>query len=166
MSALVILSQCLFRTTLSVGLGVGLLHLGALYPIANAQQAGAGIDKALGNWTFQSVPYRDNTCQMSGTMQIRPDAKTGTLSCAFTAIEACIGQEQWIVQQTCSVERNGNQIAMRSSIINFIEADVFTDSYMPDHFILNVDSSTKMTGQLISTISAQVEFVKLEENVS
>ncbi|MEO9970344.1 MAG: hypothetical protein ABJG15_11090 [Hyphomonadaceae bacterium] len=103
---------------------------------------------------------------MSGTMQIRPDKDKSGLICAFTAVEACIGQDRWIVQQTCAVEHHGDQIAMRSSIINFIQSDIITETYAPDHFILKINSADKMTGRLISAVSAAVEFIRLEENVS
>jgi len=148
---------------------IGLLSatlLSASLSTASAQSADKGIDRAIGSWSFQSVPYRDETCQMSGTMQIRPDTDSVGLACAFTAVEACIGEDRWIVEQICSVDHNGDQLAMRSSIINFIEADTFTGSYMPDHFVLTIESASRMSGQIISSISAGVEFVRQEEAVS
>lgn len=156
------LSRNLIQTLVLTALIAGIF----LVPTALGQQAPKGTERAIGNWRFQSVPYRDHTCQISGTMQIRPDKQTGDLACAFTAVEACIGQDRWIVEQTCSVEKNGDQIAMRSSIINFIESDIIADTYMPDHFVLNIDSADRMSGQLISAVSAAVEFVRLQEIVS
>ena len=99
-------------------------------------------------------------------MQIRPDKDKIGVVCAFTAVEACIGEDRWVVEQTCEVEHHGDQITMRSSIINFIESDVITDTYAPDHFILKINSVDKMTGRLISAVSAAVEFIRLEEIVS
>lgn len=155
-----------FATRLSAGLGTATLALGLFAAHAEAQDTDSAINKALGNWAFQSVPYRDDTCQMSGTMQIRPNAETDGLSCAFTAVEACIGEDRWIVEQVCAVEHNGDQIAMRSSIINFIESDLVPGTYMPDHFVLRIDSGSKMSGKLISAVTADVEFVRQEDNVS
>jgi len=152
------------------GLGLALTGfltaLGVLAPVAEGQTTLTGTDRALGNWAFQSVPYREDTCQMSGTMQIRPGAQAGELACKFTSIEACTGQDAWIVEQTCAIKEYGDQIAMQSSIINFIESDAVTNTYMPDHFLLSIESRTRMTGQLISAVSAAVEFVREQENVS
>lgn len=166
MTTPVIQTRDLCRTRLWSHLGAAMLALGLFTSPAAAQDHPTSTDRALGNWTFQSVPYRDNSCQMSGKMQIRPSVETGGLSCAFTAVEACIGEDRWIVEQTCEVQQNGNQIAMRSSIINFIESDLVPETYVPDHFVLRIDSASKMSGQLISAITADVEFVRQEENVS
>ncbi len=155
------LAQFLFGTLFATLLSGGLTS-------ASAQ---SGAERAIGSWDFQSVPYRDDTCQMSGTMRIRPDRdasgrSTGELSCAFTAVEACIGQDRWIVEQICTVENSGDQLSISSSIVNFIEADTFTGSYLPDHFVLTIESASRMKGQIISSISAGVEFVRQEEAVS
>lgn len=138
---------------------------------ASGQSAKNGSERAIGSWSFQSVPYRDDTCQMSGTMHIRPQRDASSLnadglSCAFTAVEACVGQDRWIVEQICTVEQSANQLSIRSSIVNFIEADTFTGSYLPDHFVLTIESASRMKGQIISSISAGVEFVRQEEAVS
>ena len=99
-------------------------------------------------------------------MRIRPDAETGGLACAFTAVEACIGEDRWIVEQVCSVQQRGNNLSMHSSIINFIEADNFTGSYAPDHFVLTIESASRMSGKIVSSISAGVVFTRQEEAVS
>ena len=103
---------------------------------------------------------------MSGQMQIRPNPQTGGLACAFTAVEACTGQDRWIVEQVCAIEQSGDQLAIRSSIINFVEADEFTGSYQPDHFSLTLASANRMVGQIISSVSASVEFTRQEEALS
>ena len=103
---------------------------------------------------------------MSGEMRIRPDPETGGLACAFTAIEACIGQDRWIVEQVCAIEQSGDRLAIQSSIVNFIEADTFTGSYLPDHFTLTIASASRMYGQIISSVSAGVEFIRREEAIS
>jgi len=63
------------------------------------------------------------------------------------------------------VNRDG-QLSIKSSIENFLEAKEFTDSYVPDNFSLQVESRERMSGLLVSAVSAPVEFRRKPDNLS
>ncbi len=135
---------------------------------AQSADAPAGADKARieGSWKFQTEPYREGTCVLSGTMQIRPTETADQYNCQFTAIEDCQGQDRWVVQQTCEAARKDGRLSITSSITGFIEAEAITDAYQTDNFVLQITSSSVMDGWLVSAISAPVAFYRALDIVS
>ena len=125
-----------------------------------------GPSPVIGSWSFQTAPYRQGTCTMSGQMNIRPTSSANIFSCSFTATEECTGQDKWVVEQTCKAINREGRLSIESTIVNFLEAKQFTDSYVPDHFALRVVNRELMTGSLISAVSAPIEFRRDAENVS
>lgn len=125
-----------------------------------------GPSPIIGSWSFHSAPYREGTCIMSGNMSIRPTSSREIFSCSFTAVEDCEGQDKWVVEQTCKAINREGRLTIKSTIVNFLEAKAFTDSYAPDHFSLDVVSKELMTGALISAVTAPVEFRRDADNVS
>lgn len=125
-----------------------------------------GPSPIIGAWSFKSAPYRQESCTMSGNMNIQPTSSPNIFKCSFTATEECVGQDKWVVEQTCQAINREGRLSIESTIVNFLEAKPLTDSYQPDHFALNVVSRELMTGSLISAISAPIEFRRNAENVS
>lgn len=119
-----------------------------------------------GSWSFESARYRGGACVMSGHMNIRPTAKADVYACNFTALEDCTGQDTWVVEQSCKAVNRDGQLSIKSNIENFLEAKEFTDSYVPDNFSLQVESRERMSGLLVSAVSAPVEFRRKPDNLS
>lgn len=143
-------------------------HL-ASAPPAKAQandKAFIGSSPIVGSWSFRTAPYHEETCVMSGNMSIRPTETADVFNCSFTAVEECTGFDKWVVEQTCKAVNQDGRLSIRSTIVNFLEAREYTESYVPDHFGLEVVSRELMTGYLISAVSAPIEFRREADNVS
>lgn len=120
----------------------------------------------VGSWSFQTAPYRGETCVMSGNMNVQPTSSPDVFTCSFTATEECQGQDAWVVEQTCKAISRDGRVSIKSTIVNFLESKEFTGSYVPDHFALNLVSRELMTGSLVSAVTAPIEFRRNAENVS
>ena len=135
-----------------------------------APGAGATEDKdssdILGNWTFQTKPYREGRCVMSGTMRVTPDPEPGLYKCELTAVEVCSMWGRSVVLQQCSARRFGNQVSIRSEIDQFLESKLEGLVYVPDNFALTVQSAERMYGSLISAATAPAIFIRAEEGIS
>ncbi|MEO0882610.1 MAG: hypothetical protein AAFY34_07720 [Pseudomonadota bacterium] len=137
----------------------GVLAMGIALP-ASAQT------DIVGSWTFETDRYRAGVCQLYGTMKVRTTPEDGKYRCAITAVEDCQNEDRWVVEQTCSAYRAENTLSVRSTIVSFIEADVNPENYVPDHFALEIESSDRMNGSLVSAIIAPVEFRRTTEGIS
>jgi len=134
--------------------------------------ADADPNDILGAWSFQTQPYRDGQCVMTGTMFLTDDADgvDGKYDCELTALEMCSLWGQSVVRQTCEVRRFGNQVSVRSEIAEVLERkgelEGFSFNYVPDNFALTVKSASRMYGALVSAVSAPVEFRRRTEGIS
>ena len=144
------------------------IALGA--PFAVADQSDEDPGDILGVWSFQTQPYRDGSCLMTGTMHLSHDAEDGVYDCELTALEMCSLWGQSIVRQSCTARRFGNQVSVRSQIAEVLERkgemDGMSFNYVPDNFALTVKSSMRMYGSLVSAVNAPVEFRRSDEGVS
>ena len=120
----------------------------------------------LGNWTFQTKPYREGRCIMSGTARMTPDPEPGVYECELTAVEVCSLWGRSVVLQQCTARRFGNQVSIRSEIDQFLEMKMEGLLYVPDNFALTIQSSKRMYGSLVSAATAPVEFIRSEEGIS
>ncbi|MEO0550009.1 MAG: hypothetical protein AAFZ91_08810 [Pseudomonadota bacterium] len=120
----------------------------------------------LGSWTFQTQPYRDGRCLMTGTMRLTPDPEDGVYACELTAVEVCSMWGRSVVLQTCTVRRFGNQVSVRSTISQMLEQKTEGLIYVPDNFTLTVQDASRMFGALVSAATAPVEFRRSEEGIS
>ena len=89
------------------------LLLTALAPGALATEGKDSAD-ILGNWTFQTKPYRDGQCVMTGTMRLTPSPESGLYECELTAVEVCSMWGRSVVLQQCQARRIDNQLTIRS----------------------------------------------------
>ena len=120
----------------------------------------------LGSWTFQTQPYRDGQCIMSGTMRLTPNPEEGLYACELTAVEVCSMWGRSVVLQKCEARRFGNQVSVRSRITQMLEQKTEGLIYVPDNFSLTVQDPSRMWGALVSAATAPVEFRRSEEGIS
>ncbi|RIJ25937.1 hypothetical protein D1224_02130 [Henriciella barbarensis] len=145
-------------------LTVALLALG---PTATAQAATeSDPGDVLGNWTFQTKPYREGQCIMSGTARLTPHPDAGVYNCELTAVEICSMWGRSVVVQSCKARRFNEQVSIRSEIEQFVESKAEGLVYVPDNFALTVQDSRRMYGSLVSAATAPVEFVRAEDGIS
>ncbi|MEM1389903.1 MAG: hypothetical protein AAGG45_02390 [Pseudomonadota bacterium] len=132
---------------------------------ATASQKRDPMD-VLGTWTFQTKPYREGQCVMSGTMHLTDHPEEGRYGCELTAVEVCSMWGRSIVLQRCDARRFGDQVSIRSSITQILEKKTENLIYIPDNFSLTVQDQSRMWGALISAATAPVEFRRAEEGMS
>lgn len=119
-----------------------LLFLSLALPfLANAEEA--RID---GQWSFKA--WTGDGCSFTGNATLIPPESTGEpYACELTARQICTDGE-WIVRQTCTATRKGNRVAIKSRITEFISEP--SADYLPDDFLLTIDTSKRMFGALHS----------------
>ena len=100
-----------------------------------------------GQWSFQAWTG-DDGCNFTGNATLTPPIENdGIYGCELTAKQTCTDGE-WIVRQTCTAKRHGNSVVIKSAIVEFISEP--SVSYLPDDFLLTVDTSKRMFGALHS----------------
>lgn len=148
-------------------LGLVLLALAAGLP-ASAVKGKTDTDKSdvLGSWSFQTRPYREGQCVMTGTMNLSPHPDEGRYSCEITAVEMCSMWGRSVVRQSCEARRFGNQVSVRSTIEEMIESKSPDLLYVPDNFTLTIQSHERMFGALVSAVTAPAEFRRANDGIS
>ena len=108
---------------------------------ANAQET-----RIEGNWVFQA--WTGDGCTFTGNATLSSSDEDGNpASCELTARQVCQTRE-WVVRQTCVATRRGDRVSIKSTIVEFFSEP--SDSYLPDDFLLTIDSSKRMFGALHS----------------
>ncbi|MEL6856901.1 MAG: hypothetical protein AAFO74_00860 [Pseudomonadota bacterium] len=120
----------------------------------------------LGSWSFQTKPYRQGQCIMTGTMRLSSHPEEGLYGCELTAVEVCSMWGRSVVLQQCKARRFGNQVSIRSEISQMLEQKTEGLIYVPDNFSLTIQDHSRMWGALVSAATAPVEFRRSEEGVS
>lgn len=120
----------------------------------------------LGSWSFQTKPYRDGQCIMTGTMRLSSHPEDGLYECELTAVEVCSMWGRSVVEQSCKARRFGNQVSIRSQITQMLEQKFEGLIYVPDNFTLTIQDHTRMWGALVSAATAPVEFRRSEDGIS
>lgn len=153
-----------FRTAALASL---LMALAASQPAeANKSKADKDGSDVLGNWSFQTRPYREGQCVMTGTMNLAPHPDEGLYTCELTAVEMCTQWGRSVVRQSCEARRFGNQVSVRSTIEEMIETKMPDMYYVPDNFTLTIQSHERMFGALVSAVTAPVEFRRANDGIS
>ena len=113
-----------------------------------------------GSWTFKA--WIGGDCEFTGIARISPVPRDdGTHACELTAHQAC-STVDWTVRQTCTATpQSDNRLTIRSQIVEFIGSDS-TESYLPDNFLLTIDTSRRMFGALHSYDVYKSEWVRDE----
>lgn len=143
-----------------------LFALLACAPVSAGNNEGRDTSDVLGAWTFQTRPYRNGTCLMTGTMNLSPHPEAGQYMCELTAVEVCSAWGRSVVRQSCQARRFGNQVSIRSQIEEMLEAKVEGLIYMPDNFTLTIESADRMFGALVSAVTAPAEFRRANDGIS
>ena len=148
-------------------LGLMFIALAAGLP-AGAVKGKGETDKSdvLGNWSFQTRPYREGQCVMTGTMNLSPHPDEGLYTCEITAVEMCTMLGRSVVRQSCQARRFGDQVSVRSTIEEMIETKAPDMVYVPDNFTLTIQSHERMFGALVSAVTAPVEFRRANDGIS
>lgn len=120
----------------------------------------------LGTWSFQTRPYRQGACIMTGTMFLSPHPDEGQYSCELTAVEVCSMWGRSVVRQSCQARRFGDQVSIRSQIEEMLESKTEGLTYVPDNFTLTVQSADRMFGALVSAVTAPAEFHRSNDGIS
>lgn len=120
----------------------------------------------LGSWTFQTKPYHQGRCVMTGTMRLSSAPEAGIYGCELTAVEVCTMWGRSVVLQSCNARRFGDQVSIRSEITEMLESKTEGLNYVPDNFTLTVQDATRMFGALVSAAIAPVEFRRSEVGIS
>ena len=123
-------------------------------------QARAQPPEFAGSWTFKA--WIGSGCEFTGIARISPvPEEDGTHACELTAHQAC-GTVDWTVRQTCTATPSGsNRLVIRSEIVEFLGTDA-TNSYLPDNFLLTIDSNRRMFGALHSYDVYKAEWIRDE----
>lgn len=140
----------------------GLFSLSLLPAMADTKDPG----DVLGSWSFQTKPYRQGQCIMTGTMRLSPHPEEGLYECELTAVEVCSMWGRSVVLQQCQARRFGNQVSVRSQITEMLEQKVEGLIYVPDNFSLTIQDHSRMWGALVSAATAPVEFRRSEDGIS
>lgn len=135
---------------------------------AEANKGKTDKDKSdvLGTWSFQTKPYRQGQCVMTGTMSLTPHPDEGLYNCELTAVEMCTMWGRSVVRQSCEARRSGDQVSIRSTIEEMLETKAPDLIYVPDNFSLTVQSHDRMFGALVSAVTAPVEFRRANDGIS
>jgi hypothetical protein len=155
----------MFRTGFRLAAAATLVLL-ACMPASAGSNKDTDKSDVLGTWTFQTRPYRDGECLMTGTMNLSPHPDPGKYTCELTAVEVCTFWGRSVVRQSCQASRFGNQVSIRSQIEEMLEAKVEGLVYMPDNFTLTIESADRMFGALVSAVTAPAEFRRANDGIS
>lgn len=154
--------------------GLKTVLIAALFAMASTSPAIAGEDDVsriidtdiLGTWSFQTKPYRQGSCLMTGTMYLSPHEEEGVYNCELTAVEMCSMWGRSVVRQSCEARRFGNQVSIRSHVEEMLESKAEGLTYVPDNFTLTIQSSKRMFGALVSAVTAPAEFLRSNDGIS
>ncbi len=153
------LARSLART-LAVALAASLILMPGKAEASAREETASGI---LGFWVFETTVYRGGDCRMTGQLNLSADPETGHYACELIAQEQCETWGRARVHQTCTAQRFGNQVSIRSRIAEVLEATGPTGAeidigYVPDNFALTIQGPDRMYGALVSAVTATAEF--------
>ena len=110
----------------------------------------AFADDLTGDWLFDTSKFADNDCQISGRITFTETPLKNTYSCKFESEQICgkLNGNLYIrVQQSCTAQRTGKQIAIKSVVDKILERrpDIGSDhglqNYLADNFILQMQKN-------------------------
>jgi hypothetical protein len=136
-----------------------LKRLAAMFGCAVALTAAmpAFADDLTGDWLFDTSKFAEDDCQISGRITFKETSIKNTYSCKFESEQICgpINGNLYIrVQQSCTAQRTGKQIAIKTVVDKVLERRPKVDpqlalqSYLADNFILQMQKNlSEMVGQ-------------------
>ncbi len=116
--------------------------------IASGLYAPASFGQDIGGaWSFKTEIKRKG-CTITGNMSISSADDDNIRTCSFISTETC-GRDpdrSWQIDQTCRIIPTGPKYIIRSTVIASLTDGYPASNYAPDHFIVEPDSPTQMTG--------------------
>ncbi|MEO0882611.1 MAG: hypothetical protein AAFY34_07725 [Pseudomonadota bacterium] len=130
----------------STRLATVLAGMTALSTLALATPAEAETN-ITGAWSFRAN-VKIKGCVLTGNMTISQPADNGIRTCSFVSTEACeyAPGESWQMDQACRVTPQGDKYIIRSKVIRSLTPGYSLQNYLPDHFVVEPESSSLMTG--------------------
>jgi hypothetical protein len=122
--------------------------LGCTVALSAAMPAFA--DDLTGDWLFDTSKFAADDCQISGRITFRETSIKNTYSCKFESEQVCgklSGNRYFRVQQTCTAQRTGKQIAIKTVVDKVLETRPAMDPqiamqvYLADNFILQMQKN-------------------------
>jgi hypothetical protein len=112
--------------------------------------APATADDIGGSWLFETSTFEQD-CLIKGTMTFRPTGLRNAYACEFESEQICgpLNGDLYIrVKQTCTAQRIGRQVAIKSAVLDVVERrpaappGVDPDAlYLADNFIVSLSKS-------------------------
>ena len=105
----------------------------------------AFADDVAGDWLFDTSKFADD-CQISGRITFTQTSVKNTYNCVFESEQICgkLNFDLYIrVQQNCTAQRIGKQVAIKSSVGKILEVRPAgqSTSYLADNFIVQLSSN-------------------------
>lgn len=127
--------------------------LGCAFALSAAMPAFA--DDVAGDWLFDTSKFADNDCQIAGRITFTPTNVKNTYKCLFVSEQICGPKNYNLyikVQQSCTAQRIGKQVAVKSKVDKVIERRPVVpypeDYYLADNFILQLSNNkAEMNGE-------------------
>ncbi|MEM9667569.1 MAG: hypothetical protein AAF950_01480 [Pseudomonadota bacterium] len=112
--------------------------------LASAAQANEDIS---GAWSFRT-DVKAKECTLTGNMTISQPEENGSRTCSFVSRESCEYAPgiSWQMDQACRITPQGNKLIIRSEVIRSLTPGYSVSNYLPDHFVVEPQSQSLMTG--------------------
>lgn len=117
----------------------------------------AFADDLVGDWLFDTSKFAENDCQISGRIRFAETPVKNIYSCKFESEQICgaINGNLYIrVQQSCTAQKVGRQVAIKTKVDKVLERrpeidqQLAFESYLADNFILTLEKNlSEMNGQ-------------------
>jgi hypothetical protein len=115
----------------------------------------AFADDLTGDWLFDTSKFAENDCQISGRITFKATSIKNTYTCKFESEQICgkINGNLYIrVQQLCTAQRVGKQIAIKTTVDKVLERRPKVEhpewGYLADNFIVQMQKNlAEMVGQ-------------------
>ena len=117
----------------------------------------AFADDLTGDWLFDTSKFAGDDCQISGHITFKQTSIKNTYSCQFESEQICgkLNGNLYIrVQQSCTAQRTGKQIAIKTVVEKVLERrppvapEIALQTYLADNFILQMQKNLQeMVGQ-------------------
>jgi hypothetical protein len=113
--------------------------------VASATPARA--DDVSGDWLFDTTKFEED-CQITGRITFRPTTLSNTYTCLFESEQICgpLNGNLYIkVSQTCTAQRVGKQVAIKSKVVKVLDrkprVDFPEQYYLADNFVVTLSKN-------------------------
>jgi hypothetical protein len=117
----------------------------------------AAADDLTGQWLFDTSKFAGNDCQIVGRITFKATSVKNTYTCVFESEQICgkLNGDLYIrVRQTCTAQRIGKQVAIKSTVADVLERrpdlpkELAMANYLADNFIVQLAANkAEMNGE-------------------